>query len=212
LLRVTQEGRFRRLGATSETHTNARILAATNRNLEVEVRAGRFREDLFYRLNVVTIKLPPLRDRRADIPELAERILRKFAEDCGRPGLKLTDEAVASLQAREYPGNIRELENLIVRAAALCDGDALGPADLDGSQAGGGDGRRTVVPSTGEEYQRQKAEASKEAADRVTRAFLENILAKAAGSVSRAAEMAGVNRSWLQVLVGRCGIDPRRFR
>jgi DNA-binding NtrC family response regulator len=126
LLRVAQDGRFQRIGSNSEIHVNARILAATNRNLEEEVKAGRFREDLFYRLNVVELTVPPLRERREDILPLANQLLAGFTQGRAR----LSSSAAASLEAYSWPGNVRELANAMERAALLCRGDLIVPEHL----------------------------------------------------------------------------------
>jgi prepilin-type N-terminal cleavage/methylation domain-containing protein len=108
----------------------ARLLASTNKRLDQEVRAGRFREDLFYRLNVITIELPSLRERTEDIPELAEFFLSQLAEDLGRPGLRFSPEALAVLRSYPFPGNVRQLQNIVERAATLAESDVLGPETL----------------------------------------------------------------------------------
>ena len=130
LLRLIQEREFTRVGATQVISVDVRILAATSRNLLDEIREGRFREDLFYRLCVVPVVLPPLRQRREDIPLLAEHFLRKHG-DCRREGVRgFTQEAMDVLQKHDWPGNVRELENAIERAIVLVQGDRITPADL----------------------------------------------------------------------------------
>jgi two-component system response regulator PilR (NtrC family) len=119
LLRVLQERRFRRLGGTDEIAADIRVIAATNQDLPRLVADGRFREDLYYRINVIQLHLPPLRDRREDVPLLAEHFLAKFAESMGKPVRSISGEAVALLSAYHWPGNVRELENVIERAVAL---------------------------------------------------------------------------------------------
>jgi two-component system response regulator AtoC len=127
LLRVLQEGEIRRVGSNQTKRVDVRVIAASNRNVEDEVNAGRFRNDLFYRLNAVLIALPPLRERREDIPPLAQSFAQRVFSLS--PPVSFTPEAVALLQQYDWPGNIRELENAIVRAAAMCDG-AIGIKDL----------------------------------------------------------------------------------
>ena len=130
LLRLIQEREFTRVGATQVISVDVRILAATSRNLPDEIREGRFREDLFYRLCVVPVVLPPLRQRREDIPPLAEHFLRKHG-DCRRERVRgFTQEAMEVLQKHDWPGNVRELENAIERAIVLAQGDMIGLADL----------------------------------------------------------------------------------
>jgi DNA-binding NtrC family response regulator len=121
LLRVAQDGRFQRIGSNAEIHVNARILAATNRNLEEEVKAGRFREDLFYRLNVVELNVPPLRERREDILPLANQLLAEFTQGRAR----LSSSVAECLESYSWPGNVRELRNAMERAALLSRGDLI---------------------------------------------------------------------------------------
>ena len=130
LLRVLQEEEVRPVGESKPRRVDVRVLAATARDLEREVEAGRFREDLFYRLNVLRIVVPPLRERRADIPLLVDHFLARFREALGKPVRILTDEALEKLVAHRWPGNVRELENVIERAVILSSGPRLTPADL----------------------------------------------------------------------------------
>ena len=130
LLRVLQERKVKPVGSSAEVPFEARIVTATNRKLAEEVKAGRFREDLFHRLNVITVEVPPLRERRSDIPHLAEFFLGRFREELGRPGLYFEPQTLALLAQYPYPGNVRQLENLIERAATLSATDALSPASM----------------------------------------------------------------------------------
>ncbi len=136
LLRVLQDGQFSRLGGNQTIQSRARIVAATNRKLEEEVAAKTFREDLFYRLNVVRLHLPPLRSRREDIPLLAEYFLQRIAAQQLKPQLQLSADALALLQEHPWPGNVRELENTIRRAAVLATSEVLLPKDIPLGQAG----------------------------------------------------------------------------
>ncbi|GAB4224893.1 MAG: sigma-54 dependent transcriptional regulator [Acidobacteriota bacterium] len=140
VLRVLQEREFERLGGTRTIRADVRILAATNRDLEEAVEAGEFREDLYYRLNVVTIRMPPLRERKEDIVPLARHFLQRFALDLKKPIRGLSPAAIRVLQRHNWPGNIRELENTIERAVLMADGDVLEPEDLTlGGHAEGGE-------------------------------------------------------------------------
>jgi len=130
ILRVLQDGTFSRIGSNDTLQTDVRIVAATNRDLEKDVAAGTFREDLFYRLNVVRIHLPPLRERKDDVPLLAEFFLRRISEKTKRPQLKLADATVEALQKYDWPGNVRELENTLQRATALANAEVLLPGDI----------------------------------------------------------------------------------
>src|SRR5262249_20115916 len=129
LLRVLQTREFERVGGTRTHRVDVRIVAATNKRLIEEVRAGRFREDLFYRLNVIPMHLPPLRERKEDIPLLVHHFL-KGVQTRGKRGAEISPAAMEALLGYDYPGNIRELENLLERALILCDGKTIGPQDL----------------------------------------------------------------------------------
>jgi two-component system response regulator PilR (NtrC family) len=130
LLRALQEKKIRRVGATEETEVDVRLVAATNRPLETLLREGKLREDLFYRLNVIPIHLPPLRERREDIPLLAESFLRRFSQEMGKNVVKISTEAMQRLSRHSWPGNVRELENVIERAVALETQQAVLPERL----------------------------------------------------------------------------------
>ncbi len=130
LLRVLQEMKFERVGGTTTLQVDARLVAASNRNLRREVEIGRFRQDLYYRLKVVHIKVPPLRDRRDDIPLLVHHFLKKVAQANGLPAKGVSHEALKYLYQYDWIGNVRELENVIERAVILCDGDEIRPQDL----------------------------------------------------------------------------------
>jgi DNA-binding NtrC family response regulator len=130
ILRVIQERRFDRIGGTSTLEVDVRIICATNRSLAGEVKEGRFREDLFFRINVFPVTVPPLRARREDIDGLADFFLQKFARELKKPSLRIAADAAEALRAYDWPGNIRELENCIERAAILCDGGVIERRDL----------------------------------------------------------------------------------
>ncbi|HFQ82345.1 MAG TPA: sigma-54-dependent Fis family transcriptional regulator [Desulfobacterales bacterium] len=136
-LRVLQEKTIERLGGNKTIKVDVRIVAATNKNLQDEVREKQFREDLFYRLNVVSIVIPPLRERSDDIPLLAEHFVKKYGEQAGRPGLAISPAALQALIRAPWPGNVRELENAIERAAIMCRGDEIEPGDLNIEAAAG---------------------------------------------------------------------------
>ncbi|MDX1456522.1 MAG: sigma-54 dependent transcriptional regulator [Marinobacter sp.] len=131
LLRVLQEGEIRKVGSTQSRKVDVRMIAATHRNLKAMTRTGEFREDLYYRLNVMQIRIPPLRDRQGDILGLARKFLKRQSEKMGKPNLNLSPEAMRVLQRHRWPGNVRELENAIERACILCDGEFITPAMLD---------------------------------------------------------------------------------
>ena len=138
ILRVLQDKKFMHLGGVNEIQVDARIIAATNVDLKQQVKEGKFREDLFYRLNVITIDLPPLRQRKNDIPPLAEHFMEKFAQENDKPRLRLTPEALRPLMDHDWPGNVRELENVIERAVVLATGTSLTPDLLPENLTGRG--------------------------------------------------------------------------
>jgi two-component system response regulator AtoC len=131
LLRVIQERKIRRLGGSTDIPVNARIISATNKDIETLVRQGTFREDLYYRLNVFRLRMPPLRERRDDIPLLASYLLDKLSSRMGRKALSLSAAATEKLFAWDFPGNVRELENILERAVIFCEGPVIGAGDID---------------------------------------------------------------------------------
>jgi NtrC-family two-component system response regulator AlgB len=133
LLRLLQEREYERVGETRPRKADVRVVSATNHDLKAAVGGGRFREDLFYRLNVISLTMPPLRERVADIPRLAERMLAFFAAHAGKPATALSPEARIALERHPWPGNLRELRNVIERAVILSSGDSIGVADLSES-------------------------------------------------------------------------------
>jgi DNA-binding NtrC family response regulator len=130
VLRVLQEGEFERVGGQQTLRCDVRVIAATNKDLQAEVAAGRFREDLYYRLAVVPVHVPPLRERKEDVPELASRFIAEACERNGRRPMVFTREALLALQGHDYPGNVRELRNLVERIAILCDGPSVTADDV----------------------------------------------------------------------------------
>ena len=208
LNRVLQEKEARRVGDTTPIRVNVRVIAATHRDLKAEVQAGRFREDLFYRLNVFPVVLPPLRERREDIPLLASHFLEKHAQVLGRPITTFDPDALRVLTGYPWPGNVRELENAIERAVAVAQGQAIQlrdlPADVRGSQEG-------AIPA--EQLARMPyREAVDLARDRVTRDYLVALLRDLDGNVTRAAERAGMARESLHRLLKRHGIRSDDFK
>ena len=136
LLRVLQERKVRAVGAAAEVPVDVRVLAATNRDVEADVREGRFRQDLYYRLNVIRMELPPLRERREDIARLADRFAKRFALELGKDVRGLSPEVMRALDAYAFPGNVRELENMMERAVALASGPMIGLGDLPAAVSG----------------------------------------------------------------------------
>jgi len=208
LNRALQEKEIRRVGDTAAIRTNLRVIAATHRDLKAEVAAGRFREDLFYRLNVFPVTLPPLRERREDIPLLAAHFLEKHARVLGRPSSGFDPDALRALTGYPWPGNVRELENAVERAVAVGRGQAVAlrdlPADVKGSQEG-------AIPA--EVLARMPyREAVDLARDRVTRDYLVALLQELDGNVTKAAERAGLARESLHRLLKRHGVRSDDFK
>ncbi|HWC74972.1 MAG TPA: sigma-54 dependent transcriptional regulator, partial [Gemmatimonadales bacterium] len=194
LLRVLQEGEIRRVGDQKTRTVDVRVLAATARDLEAEARAGRFREDLFYRINVVAIALPPLRERREDIAPLARHFAAQLAKRFGRP-VTLNDAAIAWLGQREWPGNVRELENVIERAAVLSDKDVLEPADFSDARRTTHDARAAGAGTLGE------------AVEGAERQAIAAALAASNGNRREAAKRLGVSLRTLFYKIERYGIS-----
>lgn len=197
LLRVLQERKLMRLGGTSQMDLDARIVAATNKNLESMVREGTFREDLFYRLNVVRFELPPLRERRDDIPLLAGAIIAKFNQAMGTDITGFSPEALAILKAHPFYGNIRELENVIERAMLFADNSIVEPDDLFLQQV-------LARPETkSEPHIKDEPQTLKE----MERAAIINALHRWEGNRTRAAEELGISRRTLITKIAEYGIN-----
>jgi two-component system response regulator HydG len=197
LLRVLQEREIRRVGSTSPLRIDVRLLAATNRRLEELVREGRFREDLYYRLNVVALRIPPLRERREDIPLLAAHFLTRAAKRHGRPVPTLSPEVMALLVDHDWPGNVREMENAIERAVLLAETDTIFPGDLPPSLQG--------APGSGEG---PEAAPKPRRLDELEREQILRTLDTYAWNQARAAEALGIGRNTLWRKLKEYGIAP----
>jgi two-component system nitrogen regulation response regulator NtrX len=203
VLRVLQEQVMEPVGGTSKIRVDVRVLAATNKELPSEIRAGRFREDLYFRLNVIPIFVPPLRDRQEDIPLLAEHFMASFAEEYGRRLKTIDAGALARLQAYAWPGNVRELRNVIERLIIMVPGDTITAGDLAFLASDHpGAAEAAEWPADGMTLF--------EARDRFERAFIMRGLAAHQGNISRAAEALGVERSNLYRKMRAFGIVPLR--
>ncbi len=196
LLRVLQEGEVRPVGSTKVVPVDVRIIAATNVNLETAVREGKFREDLFYRLSVLPIRVPALRERKEDIVPLAYHFLARARARHGRDVKEITPDALGALQAWHWPGNVRELENAIERALVLGRSEALQLTDLPEQIVRAGRGTPTGKSLS-------YAEAKALALESFERSFVEGILSKAGGNISEAARLAGLDRSNFKRLMKR---------
>ncbi len=210
LLRVLQEKEIQPLGQTRTYSIDVRVVASTNQNLEAKIARGEFREDLFYRLNVMTVTMPSLAEIRSDIPLLAQHFLEIFSREHGRSDLEFMPESLQCLMQRSWKGNIRELENVINRAVLLCNGDRITPTDLmieEGEQEGGGsaEGRQCYLNLP---YK----SAKEEVVNRFSRTYLTSALSATGGNVSAAARRSGMERQAFQRLMRRFGIRSEEFR
>jgi transcriptional regulator with PAS, ATPase and Fis domain len=197
LLRVLQERRFFRVGGTSEIQVELRVIAATHRDLEAEVREGRFRDDLFYRLNVINIRIPPLRERREDVPLLAQEFLDRLSHEVGREVSGISDEALGVLMDHDWPGNVRELENAVERALVTCKSGVLAAEDFAflrrPAAFPGGPGLGLPPGLTLQEIEKQ---------------YITATLQRTQGNIKAAADALGIDRSTLYEKIRRYEI-PR---
>jgi DNA-binding NtrC family response regulator len=204
LLRALQEREFERLGDTRSTHVNIRIVATTNVSLPVMVEQGKFRADLYYRLNVIPLALPPLRERREDVPMLAEFFARKHAKEAGRQAPFLHPEFIAGLQTHSWPGNVRELGNFMRRVVTLSDADEIGPECLKGELS-----NRTL--SSAAPLTPSLAARAGTSMREVERSLLEATLQTTGGNRTRTAEMLGVSLRTIRNKIREYGLPPRRY-
>jgi two-component system response regulator GlrR len=211
LLRVLQDQEFRPLGSTKCRAVEIKIVAATNTDLRYLVEARQFREDLFYRLNVLSVLLPPLRDRKEDIPELARHFLKRSAEEFGKGAVRLSPDAIRKMVNYAWPGNVRELQGVIHRAAALAVGDVLEAPDIELPDLGNSGLAATfvlegIVADPGG-FQSMKAKVI----DEFERAYLHQMLSTHQGNISKAARAAKKERRAFQRLLHKHGLDRRIF-
>jgi two-component system NtrC family response regulator len=190
LLRFLQEQSFQRVGGRQEIKIDTRVIAATNADLKESVAKGKFREDLYFRLAVVVIKLPPLRNRGEDVELLAQEFLNRFTVQCDKAGLRFAPDALRAIKAHTWPGNVRELQNRIKRAVIMADGKRVSAADMELS-----DGAEMIRPAT-----------LKEARENVERELIEQALKKYSGKITSAAAELGVSRPTLYELMEKLGI------
>ncbi len=204
LLRVLQEGEVRRVGATDTTKVDVRVVAATNTDLAVARAQGKFREDLFYRLNVIAIQLPALRDRSEDIPALAHHLVARAAARAHRAPPTLSDEALAVLRRYRWPGNVRELENAMERAVLLARGPEITVAELPPQVAASPD---RLAPEAQVLSELPYAQAKQSALHSFEKRYLGALMRRAEGNLSEAARLAGMDRSNFRRLLKAHGID-----
>jgi DNA-binding NtrC family response regulator len=198
LLRFLEEKTFRRVGGTGDIHVDVRVIAATNRELEELVRAGKFRDDLYYRLNVLRVEVPPLRARRDDIPLLAQYFVEAYAKEFKRPVRGLSHAAEAALRAYAWPGNVRELRNLVERAVLLAAGDRLQASDFESLQA-----TRSVAPVAQSRFELPPEGVNLE---EVERRLVVQALDRAGGNQTRAAALLGLHRDQIRYRIEKFGL------
>ncbi len=208
ILRVLTDQSYHRIGGQRPVKVDVRVLSATSRNLSDEIAAGRFREDLFYRLNVVPVRLPPLRERREDIPELVDHFLARFAAERRMPAPSISEEAMAALQAHDWPGNVRQLRNIIERTMILAPGDRvscievdlLPPEILDNQNAMGGASTAMAIMGS----------PLREARESFEREYLKIQIRRFSGNISRTASFIGMERSALHRKLKALGIGDKK--
>jgi two-component system response regulator AtoC len=198
LLRVLQEREFERLGSNKTRQIDVRIIAATNRDLRAALEEGTFREDLYYRLNVVPINIPPLRERKEDIPFLAEHFVRKLAPELGSTATSISEAAIQKLMEYHWPGNVRELENVIERSLVLCSGTVLEASDIK-LEASPRAVKSAAVPFLPEGYTLEEYE----------QALIREALRRANGNKSQAARLLGLTRNALRYRLSQMGLEDR---
>lgn len=204
LLRVLQEKEIKPLGQSKSLKVDVRVLASTNRDLKRQMAEGKFREDLFYRIGVVTIELPPLRERLEDMPLLVDHFLKKYGPQMGKPGIAMSREAMRVLYSHDWPGNVRELENVLQRAIIMARGREISPEEIGISEKHDGDSWPSV-------YHLPYKEAKSSILSHFHRTYLSRILALHRGNVTRAAEACGLERQALQQLLRRYGVSRQEF-
>jgi two-component system nitrogen regulation response regulator NtrX len=219
VLRALQEQVIQPVGGTAMVKVDVRVVAATNKDLQDEIRAGRFREDLYFRLNVVPIFVPPLRDRIEDVPRLAEHFMATLAGEYGRRIKRFAPEAMLRLQQHAWPGNVRELHNVVERLLIMASGDVITLTDVafigdgfGGSPPAGGDGL-PGLPSPGSAVRPGTGGGTiplADARDRFERDYILQVLAAHQGNISRTADALGVERSNLYKKMRGFGIAPSR--
>jgi DNA-binding NtrC family response regulator len=208
LLRVLEMKRVRKVGDTAERDVDIRLISASNRDLAEMVREGEFREDLYYRLNVVPIYLPPLRERQGDIPLLTLTFLERFCRK-NQVNIKgFTPEAMCLMEGYSWPGNVRELRNIVERLAILCDQERIEPRHLPSEirQASPRSTSSTPLPRAWEEFKRLKQQVRDAAVQDLERRYIMEALERCGGNVSRAAEEIGIQRTNLHALMRKYGL------
>lgn len=208
LLRTLQEGEIRPLGSSRTQEADVRVVAATNRDLKAEVRAGRFREDLYYRLAAFTLPVPPLRERPMDIPLIAQRLADDIGASLGRQFAPLSAELIACLTAWRWPGNVRELRNEVLRMAALADGDTLSPAHLSPRVLRAAEGEQEAALALIDGL----AGDLKTRLEALEARIIKECLIRQRWNKTRAARELGLSRVGLRAKLARYGLEGRSER
>jgi len=208
LLRLLQEGEYKPVGSVKTLKADLRFVAATNHDLALDIREKRFREDLYYRLNVIRFELPPLKDRKQDIPLLSHHFLKKYTRINQKDIDAVSPAALEALMAYDYKGNVRELENIIERGVIFCRTRELEQADLflENSQ------ERQLPETAAPMAELSFKDAKEDMIHRFHKQYIEALLRRSGGNISRAAEMAGIQRQYLHRLMKEAGIEGGEFR
>jgi DNA-binding NtrC family response regulator len=212
ILRAIEGYRFMRVGGTEEVDVDVRLITATHRDLKAAVESREFREDLFYRLHVVSIKLPPLRDRKEDIPLLVSHFIEKHKKEAKDRPLEISEKALQVLKKYSWPGNVRELENCILQGILLSRSNRIGVEDLSPEVRGEGEEPVVAIPRDSEALRRMKWELKRKAENEVERAFLGEALKRNRGNISKAALDVGMDRRQLQNLIRKHRINVKEFK
>ncbi|HBA87058.1 MAG TPA: Fis family transcriptional regulator [Geobacter sp.] len=212
LLRVLQERQVTPIGGTQPVSFNVHLVAATNKSLKTMVTEGKFREDLFFRLNIIPLELPPLRERKGDIPLLIRHFINKFMQEVGKDIRGISPEAMELLESYSYPGNVRELVNTIERAVVLAEGDIIQQENLEmGDVAELSAGFDGFVPTNAEALKEMKRHIRDRSVESVEKAFVMSALKRSNWNISRAAEETGMLRPNFQTMLKRLGISVKDF-
>jgi DNA-binding NtrC family response regulator len=212
ILRAMEGYPFMRVGGTEEIDADVRLITATNRDLKTAVEAGEFREDLFYRLRVVSIRVPPLRERRGDIPLLVSHFVEKHKKEVKGRSLEISEKAFQALEAYSWPGNVRELENSILRAMLFTQSHRIEVENLPPEVRGFSGEPFRPVPRDSEELKRMKWQLKRKAEEEVEKVFLQEALKRNKGNISKAALDVGMDRRQLQNLIRKHRIVVKEFK
>lgn len=212
LLRVLQERQVTPIGGTQPISFNIHLVAASNRNLKTMVAEGKFREDLFFRLNIIPLELPPLRERKGDVPLLISHFMNKFTQEVGKDLRGISPEAMQFLENYSYPGNVRELVNTIERAVVLAEGDIIQKENLElGDSAELCTGFEGFIPTNAEALKEMKRHIRDRSVESVEKAFVMSALKRSNWNISRAAEETGMLRPNFQTMLKRLGISVKDY-